>query len=59
MSTVNQHMRGDGNVLSGSGDVQSNSFASKGGPQNIGQGTNSIGQQNNTYSLSLSLPSSG
>lgn len=46
MSTVNQHLRGDDNTFSGSGDVQSsNRFDSHGGPQNIAQGTNPIGQQ--------------
>ncbi|WP_417916413.1 tetratricopeptide repeat protein [Candidatus Electronema sp. JC] len=59
MSTVSQHIDGNGNTCSGSGNVQSNSFTSHGGPQNIGQGDRAIGQQNNTYSLSLSLPSSG
>jgi tetratricopeptide (TPR) repeat protein len=37
----------------------SNEFNSKGGTQNAGIGDSAIGQQNNTYSLSLSLPSSG
>jgi tetratricopeptide (TPR) repeat protein len=49
MSTVNQHLRGDGNTFSGSGDVQSNSFTSNGGTQNTGIGPGAIGCQINNY----------
>ncbi|CAK8714068.1 MAG: Tetratricopeptide repeat-containing protein [Candidatus Electronema aureum] len=49
MSTVNQHIDGDGNVLSGIGDVQSNSFDSHGGTQNIAQGDGAIACQINNY----------
>ena len=49
MSTVNQHTDGNGNIIAGSGDVQSNSFASHGGTQNIAQGERAIGCQINNY----------
>ncbi|MGX9727882.1 MAG: tetratricopeptide repeat protein [Candidatus Electronema sp. VV] len=58
MSAVNQQVDGNGNIVAGCGDVHSSAFNSKGGGQNIAQGPAGIGQQNNTYSLSLSLPSS-
>ncbi len=56
MTTINQHVDGDGNTFSGSGDVQSNSFASQGGQMNIAQGTNSIGQQINNYGSQPAAP---
>ena len=49
MNTVSQHTDGDGNTFSGSGDVQSNSFDSKGGTQNTGIGPGAIGCQINNY----------
>ncbi|WP_417909888.1 tetratricopeptide repeat protein [Candidatus Electronema sp. PJ] len=56
MSTVNQHIDGNGNTFSGSGDVQSNRFDSHGGTQNIAQGTNPIAQQNNYYNSQPAQP---
>ncbi|MGR0483016.1 MAG: tetratricopeptide repeat protein [Candidatus Electronema sp. V4] len=56
MSTVNQHLRGDGNIIAGSGDVRSNSFASHGGTQNIAQGERAIGCQNNYYGIQPPSP---
>jgi tetratricopeptide (TPR) repeat protein len=49
MSTVNQHTDGDGNIIAGSGDVQSSSFDSHGGTQSIAQGERAIGCQINNY----------
>ncbi|WP_417912408.1 tetratricopeptide repeat protein [Candidatus Electronema sp. TJ] len=54
--TINQHVDGDGKTFSGSGDVQSNSFASHGGPQNVAQGTNPIGCQINNYNSQSPAP---
>ncbi|MGR0482743.1 MAG: NB-ARC domain-containing protein [Candidatus Electronema sp. V4] len=56
MSTVNQHIDGNGNIIAGSGDIHSNSFDSHGGTQNIAQGERAIGCQINNYGSQTAAP---
>jgi hypothetical protein len=57
MSTVNQQVDGNGNIVAGSGDVHSSTFNSKGGDQNVAQGQGAIGCQINNYGTQPPIPS--